>query len=178
MEKKETIAILKLLTVNYADYERKMQDKDNASVLINLWNRMFEDADAKQVQLAVLEHINNNRTSPTIADIKNIMYKMGDDREAIEYWNEAYSLISNGIYLTQEQFEMSSPIVKEYFGSVRQVREAAIMDADVVNSVVKGQFLKQVEILKKRDIERKTLPDRLQVMIKQIGEKQSVKYLK
>ena len=69
--------------------------------------------------------------------------------------------------MTKEQFEQSSPEVKAFFGNnVQQVREQAMMDSDVVNSVTKGQFLKQYETIIQREQEHKLLPE--QMLLKKV----------
>ncbi len=76
--------------------------------------------------------------------------------------------------MTAEQFETASPEVKKFFGNVRQVRELAMTDTDVVNSVTKGQFLKQYDVLVQREQEQKMLPPQMQEFTKQLAEKMSV----
>ena len=79
--------------------------------------------------------------------------------------------------MTQEQFEMASPEVKKFFGNVRQVKELAQTDLDTVNTVTKGQFLKQYEVLINREKEQKLLPPQMQEFIGQLAEKMSVKQI-
>ena len=48
----------------------------------------------------------------------------------------------------------------------------AMMDSDVVHSVIKGQFLKQIEIIQKRiDDDKKMLPEtkRMKEMLLKVG---------
>ena len=96
---------------------------------------------------------------------------------AIEAWNEAYGMICNGLYMTEEQFNQASPIVKKFFGNVRQVKELAQTDTDTVNSVTKGQFLKQYNILIEREIEQKMLPPQMQEFITKIANKMDIKQI-
>lgn len=79
--------------------------------------------------------------------------------------------------MTQEQFETASPEVKKFFGDVRQVAELARTDIDTVNTVTKGQFLKQYEVLVQREQERKMLPPQMQELTKQLAEKMSIKQI-
>ena len=72
---------------------------------------------------------------------------------------------------------MASPEVKKFFGNVRQVKELAQTDTDTVNTVTKGQFLKQYEVIVSREKEQKLLPQKMQEFIGQIAEKMSVKQL-
>ena len=130
---------------------------------------------------AVKKTIIDSPYPPTIHDIrKNAieMLKPNTSKTAIEAWNEAYRMICNGLYMTEEQFEKASPEIKKFFGSVRQVKELAQCDTDTVNTVTKGQFLKQYEVITQREQEQKLLPQQMQDFAKQLAEKMSVKQLK
>ena len=86
-------------------------------------------------------------------------------------------MICNGIYMTQEEFDKASPEVKKFFGNIRQVQELAKTDSDTVNTVTKGQFLKQYEILVERENARKMLPEKWLNITAQLAEKMSVKQI-
>ena len=96
---------------------------------------------------------------------------------ADETWNEAYKMICSGLYMTEEQFKMASPEVQKFFGNVRQVKELAQTHVEVVNTVTKGQFLKQYDVLIDREKEQKLLPQNMQDFIGQLADKMSVKQL-
>ena len=129
---------------------------------------------------AVKKSIIDSPYPPTIHDIrKNAIEMMNptQKRTAIEAWNEAYSMICRGLYMTEEQFETASLEVKKFFGNVRQVKELAQTDTDTVNSVTKGQFLKQYDILIEREIEQKILPPQMQEFITKIANKIDIKQI-
>ena len=178
MKKEETIQVITLLAGNYDSIAKK--DKIQKQLMINTWQECLGDLEYQVVLQAVKKSIIDSPYPPTIHDIrKNAIEMMNptQNRTAIEAWNEAYSMICNGLYMTAEQFETASPEVKKFFGNVRQVRELAMTDADVVNSVTKGQFLKQYDVLVQREQERKMLPPQIQEFTKQLAEKMSVKMI-
>ena len=86
-------------------------------------------------------------------------------------------MICNGLYMTEEQFNQSSPEVKKFFGNVRQVKELAQTDIKTVNTVVKGQFLKQYDVIRERERQQRLLPKQMQDFITQISEKMDMKRL-
>jgi hypothetical protein len=86
-------------------------------------------------------------------------------------------MISNGIYMTKETFDMASPEVKKFFGSVNQVKQYAMTDSDIVNTVVKGQFLKQYDVLVERERQDKLLPQSIKDFSKVLAEKMDAKKL-
>lgn len=178
MNKQETVQVITLLAGNYDSIAKK--DNIQKQLMLNTWQECLGDLDYKVVLQAVKKTMITNPYPPTIADIrKNAieMIKPSTERTAIEAWNEAYSMICNGLYMTEEQFKKASPEVQKFFGNVRQVRELALTDADVVNSVTKGQFLKQYEVIASREKKQKLLPQSMQDFTKQLAEKMSVKQI-
>ena len=86
-------------------------------------------------------------------------------------------MICSASVLTAEDFEKASPEIKKFFGNLRQVVELGRTDIDVVNTVTKGQFLKQYEVLVNRKKEQKLLPQSMQDFIGQLADKMSVKQI-
>ena len=178
MTKQETIQVITLLAGNYDSIAKK--DKAQKQLMINTWQECLGDLDYNLVLQAVKKTIIESPYPPTIHDIrKNAveMIKPTQQRTAIEAWNEAYSMICGGNYMTEEQFEMASPEVKKFFGNVRQVKELAQTNTDVVNTVTKGQFLKQYDIIVQRQQEHNLLPEQMQDFIGQLTDKMSIKQL-
>lgn len=178
MNKTETVQVITLLAGNYDSIAKK--DATQKQLMINTWQECLGDLDYNLVLQAVKKTIIESPYPPTIHDIRKNAVEMINPttkRTAIEAWNEAYGMICSGLYMTQEQFEMASPEVKKFFGNVRQVTELSKTDLDTVNTVTKGQFLKQYEILVNREKEQKLLPAQMQDFIGKLAEKMSVKQL-
>lgn len=180
MTRQETVVILTLLAGNYESFAKRTETDEQVKIIVDTWQECLGDLDYKLVLQAVKKTIIESPYPPTIHDIRKNAVEMINpttSRTAIEAWNEAYSMICGGIYMTQEQFEMASPEVKKFFGNVRQVAELARTDLDTVNTVTKGQFLKQYEVLINREKEQKLLPPQMQEFIGQLAEKMSVKQI-
>lgn len=178
MNKQETVQVITLLAGNYDSIAKK--DNTQKQLMINTWQECLGDLDYRLVLEAVKKTMITSPYPPTIADIrKNAVeiLKPSTQKTAIEAWNEAYKMICSGLYMTEEQFNTASPEVKKFFGNVRQVRELALTDADVVNSVTKGQFLKQYEVIVNREKEQKLLPQSMQDFTRQLAEKMSIKQI-
>lgn len=178
MNKQETIQVITLLAGNYNSIAEK--DKTQKQLMINTWLECLGDLDYRLVLESVKKTMITNPYPPTIADIrKNAieMIKPTTSKTAIEAWNEAYSMICKGTYMEEEEFEKASPEVKKFFGNVRQVRELAQTNTDVVNSVTKGQFLKQYEVIVNREKEQKLLPQSMQDFTKKLAERMDIKQI-
>lgn len=180
MNKAETTQIITLLAGNYTNISEKT--KEQKQMMVNTWQECLGDLDYQLILQAVKKTIIESPYPPTIHEIrKNAieMIKPSIQKPAIEAWNEAYKMICCGLYMTQEQFEEHSPEVKRFFGDVRQVAELAKTDINTVNTVTKGQFLKQYEAIVKKEQEQKLLPKNMlnfteqlaiNIDIKQIGK--------
>lgn len=178
MNKTETVQVITLLAGNYDSIAKK--DTTQKQLMINTWQECLGDLDYKLVLQAVKKTIIESPYPPTIHDIrKNAMElaKPSTKRTAIEAWNEAYDMICGGLYMTEEQFRTASPEVQKFFGNVKQVKELAMTDTKTVNTVTKGQFLKQYDILVERERQQKLLPEQMQQMIGQLSEKMNVKQI-
>lgn len=178
MNKKETIQVITLLAGNYNSIADK--SKEQKQMMINTWYECLGDLDYELVLQAVKKTIIESSYPPTIHEIrKNAMelIKPSTQRTAIEAWTEAYSMICNGLYMTKDEFDMASPEVKRFFGNVAQVRELAMTDTKTVNTVTKGQFLKQYEIIVEREKQQKLLPKQMQDIIGQLANKMDINRL-
>lgn len=179
MKKSEMVQIITLLAGNYESVANKSQVQ--REMMLNTWQEFLGDLDYKLVLQAVKKTIIESPYPPTIHDIRKNAIEMinpSNQNSAIEAWNEAYSMICSGGYMTEEEFDRASPEVKKFFGNVRQVKELARTDVATVNTVTKGQFLKQYEIITERQKEQRLLPENMKEQllklesnfIKQIGD--------
>lgn len=177
MNKQETTKIITFLAGNYDSIAKK--DINQKNIMVNTWHECLQDIDYKLVQEAIKKSIMESPYPPTIADIRKGAYELvkGEERTAIDAWNEAYSMICSGLYMTQKQFEEASPEVKRFFGSINQVRQLAMEDADTTNTVVKGQFLKQYEAIVENNRKQEMLPKQMQDISKMLAEKMSIKQI-
>lgn len=178
MNKAETIQVITLLAGNYDSIAKK--DSTQKQLMVNTWLECLGDLDYNLVLQAVKKTIIESPYPPTIHDIRKNAIEMvnpSTQRTSIEAWNEAYKMICNGLYMTEEQFEQHSPEVKKFFGNVRQVKEQAQVSTDIVNSVIKGQFLKQYEVIVNREKEQKLLPQSMQEITNRLIENANIKMI-
>jgi len=178
MNRVETIQVITLLAGNYDSISKK--DKAQKDLMITTWQECLGDLDYKLILQAVKKAIIESSYPPTIHEVRKNAVEMINpikQRTGIEAWNEAHSMICKGLYMTEEEFNRASDEVKHFFGSVRQVAELARADMDTVNTVVKGQFLKQYEVIVQRDREQRMLPVQMQDFVRTLTEKISVKQI-
>ena len=155
MKRKEILMMLSLLKTAYPSFYKNIV-KEEAEEVIKLYELMFSDENFEIVLLAVKELIKTFKYPPTIADINEKIYQLKniENKSNSELWDSLLKAIRNGSYGSVEEFNKLPEIVKEYVGSPTQLQEMAQMDSDVIHSVVKGQFLKQIDNLKQRTKEK------------------------
>ena len=159
MDREKVIKLLAYIKVAYPGFYRNLT-KEDAGTMIELYQRAFADCDYNLVSIALEEIINtdDNPYPPTIAKIKNKMYELTTEKKTpSELWNELIKAIRNGNYGAKEEFEKLSDEVKTFVGNPAQLKELASMNSDVINSVTKGQFFKQIEVIQARMKEEKQM---------------------
>ena len=150
MTKSETGKLLFLLQTAYPRYYDG-KTADELALAVDLWYDLLKDCDTTLVFASTKELLGTLKFPPTIADIKEKMYSLTNNEvDNMELWNELDRAVRNCLYKEQQVFDGLSPLVKKFVGSPAQLRELALSDADTFCTVTKGQFLKQVEVLKKR----------------------------
>ena len=168
MTRNDIIMTLKILKTAYPKFYSEMTKIEMENTL-NLWCDMFEYEDTQIVTLAIKNLINHFKWPPTIADIKEEIYKIEtiNDESPVELWNSIKKALRNSIYNSTEEFEKLPELAKKFVGNPKQLREWAL-DTDYNDSVVKGQFLKQIEILKTRKKDKQMLVPEVKEMINTI----------
>lgn len=169
----ETKTILGIIKTAYPNFYKDMS-KNELHNIVTLWGEMFENDNIELVKVATKELINSFQFPPTIADIKDKMYELTANKKTpSELWGELADGLRNGIYNSKAVFEKLSPEIKKFVKNPAQIKELAMMDSDVVHSVVKGQFLKQIESIQKRqEDDYKMLPQsrKIREMINSVGQ--------
>ena len=178
MKKSEMVQIITLLAGNYEDIANKSQTQ--REMMLNTWQECLGDLDYNIVLQAVKKTIIESPYPPTIHEVRKNAIELINPttkKTGIEAWNEAIGMISNGLYMTEEQFNNYSPEVKRFFGSVNQVKQLAMVDMETINTVTKGQFLKQYEVLINRERGQKLVPQQMLDFTKQLADRMSVKQI-
>ena len=176
MNKKELVQVMTILGSNYTSIGKQLEDQEKKKIVLQTWFECLEDLDFKLVMAAVKKSIINSSFAPTIHDIRasalELVTPVENKKSPIEYWNEAFKMITKGTYMTQEEFEKYSPVVRKFFGdNVAQVKELAMTDISTINTVTKGQFLKQIDLLQEREKEQNLLPESLKNLMSGITNK-------
>lgn len=157
MTRDEIVVILGTLKTAYPKFYSEMSKQEMFNT-IDLWTEMFAHEKTELVVAAVKNLINTFKWPPTIADVKEEMYKLIEHEKEtpIELWNMIKKAIRNSGYNSYEEFQKLPEVAQKFVGSPNQLREWAL-SVDYNDGVVKGQFFKQIEIIQKREKDNKLM---------------------
>lgn len=177
MTVEETLAIMSVLKAAYPAYYRDMSRND-AEAVVSLWAEMFKDENAVEVTMAVKAFICTDTKGfpPNIATIKNYIYKLNhkDEMTEIEAWGYVSRALKNSLYNSAMEFEKLPPIVQRLVGSHNQLKEWAVMDSDMVNSVVASNFQRSYKARATSEKEYLSLPTDVKNAMGLIANKMSL----
>lgn len=154
MDRTDVIATLKILKVAYPGFYSKM-GKTDAEDTVSVWCDMFREEDVNVVKIALYKVIEEHTGfPPTIADIKTQIREMRraatGEKTDEEVWSQLKAAVSNGYYGAKEEFAKLPPELQRYLGTPNTLRELSQVDTDTFNTVIHGQFLKQIGIIRDR----------------------------
>lgn len=175
MSRDNIIAILGILKTAYPRFYANMT-KSEAEETIALWQEMFSDTDIRILTIAVKRLIAHFEFPPTIADVKKEVIKITTKQESnIDYWQEAFKMMSNANYMQKEEFDKYSDVCKKFFGNVDNLRSYGIMDRKEVINNIQPRFLKYAENYQKQEKENMALPENYKKMVQKLVSKFEVK---
>lgn len=132
-------------------YAFKEMNEQEVESMVSLYQEMFKEYTYEEVSKAIKNIISTNEYMPTIATIKSKIYELKHPKEEsnTELWESLLTAIRNSSYHAEEEFKKLPPLVKEFIRCPQQLQEiATTMPSEEVHTVLKGQFLKQIEIIK------------------------------
>jgi hypothetical protein len=174
MNLEETLKIFSVLKANYPNFYKNISRMD-AEAQVNLWCEMFQDTPYEIVGTAVKAYIATDTDGypPNVGKIKEQIRKLTQTEELTE--QEAVNLIlkacSNGIYHSQEEFNKLPPVLQKLVGSPNQLKEWAVMDRDVVQSVVSSNLMRSYRAIAERERQQQALPSSIKGLLAQATEK-------
>jgi hypothetical protein len=169
MTREETKAMLAVLKAGYPNFYKELK-KPDAEQIIDLWATMFADNLAPIVIEAVKSLMCTLKYPPTIADVKEKIALITQPAQLteMEAWNTVRRAMS--YYNAQASFDNLPPILQKLVGSPNQLREWAIMEADVVDSVIQSNFMRSYKARVQSEKELTALPESTKDLMQQLAE--------
>lgn len=177
MDRTETIKIMAVLRAAYPQYYAK-QSADDLQSIVTLWAEMFADEAYDIVAMATKALIKTRASTfpPGIGEIseKIMQITIPEEMTAQEAWALVLKALRNSAYNSAEEFAKLPPVVQQVVGSASQLREWALMDSEVVNSVVASNFQRSYNARVKSNREYQALPSSVKGFVAALAEKMDV----
>lgn len=129
---------------------------------IAVWASQFADDDPGLVLAAVNALIATDVKGypPHIGAVKEQMRKISvrEDMSEAEAWGHIRKAIRNSGYEAIREYDCLPPILRKLVGSPSQLREWAMMDSEVLNTVVASNVQRGFRTMKAREQEQAKLP--------------------
>lgn len=145
MTLEETAQVMDILTAAYPQFYRGKNAPDPEQALL-LWASMFDEEDAVVVAAAVKALIATDEKGypPHIGAVKARIRQITTPQSMSA--GEAWALVSKALrksaYNSAEEFKRLPPELQSLVGTPGQLRDWALMEADVVQSVVASNIQK------------------------------------
>lgn len=188
MTRSETAKLFMLLHAAYPQFYSNVNEVE-ANEALALWSDVFSDERSEVVGYALKRLIRTHgRFPPTIADvvekIEELKSAARHEPTNEELWQILREGVMDGLFGAEEHFKEFPPVLKRYCGGPEWLRDHAVIELNIMDTVVKSQFMKQISDLKDRVEYEATLPDGLKAVLQDVskgkvlnsgGEKQSLR---
>lgn len=167
----EVWKIIYIIKTQYPRHYEKFTEKE-LDDLAKGWHLCLEEFSYEQVALGLKSYLVNDTKGfpPVVGQVIEQMNKLNPKNEimgALEAWNLVYKAICNSVYHSEEEFDRLPPLCQNVLGNAANLREMALMDVNTVKSVEQSHFIRQYDILAKREAEQMKLPPSMRIGLKE-----------
>lgn len=181
MTRQETVKALSILKVAYPMFYSK-QTKGELEITVNLWETIFANDSYDVVIVAVKELISKHSGyPPDIAALRKQIDDMTLASIGAPTDEQLWRLLSEtateyGQYDARNGFDRLPPILQMYLGVPETLYEISMMDRNTVQTVVKGQFLKQIGSFREREKFDRETPESVKNLLQSSAQRLSGAY--
>lgn len=170
MNRQETSKILAVLNVAYPRFEIK---PDQVALTVELWQKSFEDIPFQIVEAAVQKLLLESEYPPTIAAVAQRIAEVSSPTlTAAEAWGEVVEAERKyGYYRQEEAMNSLSALTRKVVEQIGFVNWCISKNVDTENTL-RAQFRMAYQTMADRQKNDALLPERLKLMIAQVGVKQ------
>lgn len=169
MTRQETWKLVFVIRSSYPKHYQNFTESDFENMCTALY-MCLEDYTYQQASMGLkMFLISDTKGFPPVAgqiieQIQKITPKP-EMMEGLQAWNLVMQGIRNGTYGAEEEFEKLPPLVQQTIGSAQYLRDEAT-NSDFNMDVAKGQFLKNYEIVTRREAELAKIPASMRLEIR------------
>lgn len=171
MTKREIVELMTILQANYPDSFRG-QSEAVISAKISLWHKMFGEYPKDVVNAAAMAFMATDQKGfmPSVGQIMEEIRKLNrrDDRTPDEAWRLVYRAIQNSTYWAEEEFQKLPEDIRRFVGHPDQLKQWAMMEADVVQSVIASNFQRSFKVRQQNDRDYQKLPGEVKQFVSRL----------
>jgi hypothetical protein len=172
MTKREVAELMTILQANYPD-SFKGQSDEVVAAKVALWHDFFKDYPSTVVSAAAKAFMATDAKGfmPNVGQITEQIRRLNEPEEmtAIEAWGYVSKALRNSAYGSVEEFTKLPPLIQKVVGSPEQLKEWALMETDVVQSVISSNFQRSFKVGQDRERDFEKLPCEVKAFIGQIA---------
>lgn len=162
MQENEFGTVLNILQTNYPATYRGLSVEE-ATRLKKLWYSMFGKYEKAVVLQALKNYLKVEKYPPTIAGLQEQLDLLTTNNDTSLLWTQLRKALS--YYHYKEKFEKLPKELKTWVGYPSKLKELSLIETNILNTVVYGQFVKQIGTIQEREYARKDLPNKVQKVI-------------
>ena len=173
MTKLEVAELMTMLQANYPDSFRGQADVVVAAK-VKLWHDMFKHHPKEVVNAAAIAFMATGTKGfmPNVGQILEQIRRMDvkNDITPVEAWALVYRAIKNSIYWAEEEFKKLPEDVQRFVGRPEQLRDWAMMESEVVQSVIASNFQRSFKARQESDQNYAKLPAEVKQFVARLSE--------
>lgn len=160
MQREDIVKVLFLLETAYPNSYKSMSNEQK-KMQIDFYLEMFGEYEAPIVVVALKNYIKKNQYPPTVAGLTEQITLLTTQDTDSELWNLIAKACRNGYYNSLEEFNKLPKECQLFLGNPASLRELSQIDVGTLNTVTRGQFLKSVAEIRKRENAQQGIPQEL-----------------
>lgn len=171
MTMEEVWKIIYIIKTQYPRHYEKFTEKE-LDDLAKGWHLCLKEFTYEQVSLGLKAYLMTDTKGfpPVVGQVIEQISKLDPKNEvmgALEAWDLVYKAICNSSYNSESEFAKLPPLCQNVIGNPSNLREMALMDTNTVKSVEQSHFIRQYDILAKREAEQMKLPPSMRIGLKE-----------
>ena len=164
MTKQDVVKLFGVVTNLFPNDKRFMEADAN---MVSAWHELMQDIDFRIAAKAIAAHAATNDYPPTIAEIRRFCIKT-EGESAEEAWARVLHALKDSAYHNAEKFAELPEVCKRLVGSANVLKEWAISEDQTSISVARTRFLAQYDIEKRKETERKMIPEAIRNLLDEV----------
>lgn len=172
MTREETAKLIFAIKSTYPKTYEKFTEKDFAGML-DAWAFVFDEYSFEQIFLAFKAYATSNSSGfpPVPGQLISYTREQNPAKEmtSAEAWDLVYKGICRSGYNSEEEFAKLPELCQKAIGSAMNMKELALMDANIVMSVEGSNFKRNYEALMRRQREYEKIPEQTRARLEQIN---------